>query len=54
MAGMAGAAAGAYAGMVYRRTLPAWTGTPDLPWVLAEDAVAATLAVAAVAASSGG
>jgi uncharacterized membrane protein len=53
-AGMAGAAAGAYAGTVYRRTLPARTGTPDLPWALAEDAVAATVAIAAVAASKRG
>ena len=47
-AGVAGAAAGAYAGAAYRKALPARTHTPDLPWALAEDAVAVTLATATV------
>jgi uncharacterized membrane protein len=47
-AGVLGAGAGSYAGAAYRRTLAEKTGTPDLPWALVEDAVAAGLAAAAV------
>jgi uncharacterized membrane protein len=46
--GLAGAAAGAYAGAYYRKLLPARTRTPDLPWALGEDAVAAGLAATAI------
>lgn len=46
--GMAGAAAGSYAGAAYRKAAVARTHTPDLPWALVEDAVAAGLAGAAV------
>ena len=46
--GAAGAAAGSYAGAAYRTALPARTRTPDLPWALGEDAVAASLAGTAV------
>jgi uncharacterized membrane protein len=46
--GAAGAAAGSYAGAAYRKALPARTHTPDLPWALTEDAVAAGLAATAV------
>ena len=46
--GVAGAAAGSYAGAAYRKALPARTHTPDLPWAVAEDAVAAGLAATAV------
>jgi uncharacterized membrane protein len=46
--GLAGAAAGSYAGAAYRKVLPARTHTPDLPWALTEDAVAAGLAATAV------
>jgi uncharacterized membrane protein len=46
--GLAGAAAGAYAGAYYRKLLPARTHTPDLPWAVGEDAVAAGLAATAV------
>jgi uncharacterized membrane protein len=46
--GMAGAAAGTYAGAAYRKAAVARTSTPDLPWALVEDAVAATLAATAV------
>lgn len=46
--GAAGAAAGSYAGAAFRTTMPARTHTPDLPWALAEDAVAAGLAATAV------
>jgi uncharacterized membrane protein len=46
--GLAGAAAGSYAGAYYRKILPARTHTPDLPWALGEDAVAAGLAATAV------
>jgi uncharacterized membrane protein len=46
--GAAGAAAGTYAGAYYRRLLPARTHTPDLPWAVGEDAVAAGLAATAV------
>ena len=45
--GVAGAAAGTYAGAYYR-TLPARTHTPDLPWAVGEDAVAAGLAATAI------
>jgi uncharacterized membrane protein len=45
--GVAGAAAGAYAGAYYRKLAPR-THTPDLPWALGEDAVAAGLAATAV------
>ena len=45
--GMAGAAAGSYAGAAYRSALPARTGTGDLPWALGEDAVAVGLVAAA-------
>src|SRR5829696_4713730 len=48
LAGVLAAAAGAYAGAAYRKALPARTHTPDLPWALAEDAVAVTLATATV------
>lgn len=47
-AGMAGAAAGTYAGAAFRKAAVARTATPDLPWALVEDAVAATLAATAV------
>ena len=46
--GLAGAAAGTYAGAYYRRLLPARTHTPDLPWAMGEDVVAAGLAATAV------
>ena len=46
--GLAGAAAGTYAGAYYRKLLPARTHTPDLPWALGEDAVAAALAATAI------
>jgi uncharacterized membrane protein len=46
--GVAGAAAGSYAGAAYRKALPARTHTPDLPWAVVEDAVAAGLAATAV------
>jgi uncharacterized membrane protein len=46
--GVAGAAAGAFAGAYYRKLLPARTHTPDLPWALGEDAVAAGLAATVV------
>jgi uncharacterized membrane protein len=46
--GVAGAAVGSYAGAAYRKALPARTHTPDLPWALGEDAVAAGLAATAV------
>jgi len=45
--GMAGAAAGAYAGAAYRRAA-AQRSLPDLPFAVAEDAVAAGLAATAV------
>jgi uncharacterized membrane protein len=45
--GAAGAAAGSYAGAYYRKLAPR-THTPDLPWALGEDAVAAGLAATAV------
>jgi uncharacterized membrane protein len=45
--GVAGAAAGSYAGAYYRKLAPR-THTPDLPWALGEDAVAAGLAATAV------
>ena len=46
--GLAGAAAGTYAGAYYRKVLPARTHTPDLPWAVGEDAVAAGLAATAI------
>jgi len=46
--GAAGAAAGAYAGAYYRKVVPARTHSPDLPWAVGEDAVAAGLAAVAV------
>jgi uncharacterized membrane protein len=46
--GVAGAAAGTFAGAYYRKLLPARTHTPDLPWAVGEDAVAAGLAAMAV------
>jgi uncharacterized membrane protein len=46
--GVAGAAAGTYAGAYYRKLLPARTHTPDLPWAVGEDAVAAGLAAVAI------
>jgi uncharacterized membrane protein len=46
--GVAGAAAGAYAGAYYRKLLPARTHTPDLPWAVGEDVVAARLAATAI------
>jgi uncharacterized membrane protein len=46
--GLAGAAVGTYAGAYYRKILPARTHTPDLPWAVGEDAVAAGLAATAV------
>jgi uncharacterized membrane protein len=46
--GLVGAAAGTYAGAYYRRILPARTHTPDLPWALGEDVVAAGLAATAI------
>jgi uncharacterized membrane protein len=46
--GLAGAAAGTYAGAYYRKLLPARTHTPDLPWAVGEDAVAAALAATAI------
>jgi uncharacterized membrane protein len=46
--GLAGAAAGTYAGAYYRRILPAATDTADLPWAVGEDVVAAALAATAV------
>ncbi len=52
-AGVAGAAAGTYAGAAYRKAAVDRTHTPDLPWALAEDAVAATLAAGAVRAGTG-
>jgi|SRR6266516_1131803 len=45
-AGAVGAAGAAWAGAKARTTLPERTGTPDLPWALAEDAAAVGLAVA--------
>jgi uncharacterized membrane protein len=45
---VAGAAAGTFAGAYYRKLLPARTHTPDLPWALGEDAVAAGLAATVV------
>jgi len=46
--GLAGAAAGTYAGAYYRKLLPARTRTPDLLWAVGEDAVAAGLAATAI------
>jgi uncharacterized membrane protein len=46
--GLAGSAAGTYAGAYYRRVLPAATDSPDLPWAVGEDVVAAGLAATAV------
>jgi uncharacterized membrane protein len=46
--GAAGAIAGSYAGAYYRKLAPARTHTPDLPWALGEDAVAAGLAATVV------
>jgi uncharacterized membrane protein len=46
--GVAGAAAGSYGGATYRKVLPARTHSPDLPWALSEDAIAAGLAATAV------
>ena len=46
--GVAGAAAGTYAGAYYRKLLPARTHTPDLPWAVGEDVVAAGLAATAI------
>jgi len=46
--GLAGAAIGTYAGAYYRKILPARTHTPDLPWAVGEDAVAAGLAATVV------
>ena len=46
--GAAGAVAGSFAGAYYRKLAPARTHTPDLPWALGEDAVAAGLAATAV------
>jgi uncharacterized membrane protein len=46
--GVAGAAVGTYAGAYYRKLLPARTHTPDLPWAVGEDVVAAGLAVTAI------
>jgi uncharacterized membrane protein len=46
--GAVGAAAGSYAGATYRKVLPARTHSPDLPWALGEDAIAAGLAATAV------
>jgi uncharacterized membrane protein len=46
--GAAGALAGSYAGAYYRSIAPARTHTPDLPWAVGEDAVAAGLAATAV------
>ena len=46
--GVAGAAAGTFAGAYYRTLLPARTHTPDLPWALGEDAAAAGLAATAI------
>jgi uncharacterized membrane protein len=46
--GLAGSAAGTYAGAAYRKAAVARTHTPDLPWALVEDAAAATLAATAV------
>jgi len=46
--GLAGAAIGTYAGAYYRKILPARTRTPDLPWAVGEDAVAAGLAATVV------
>ena len=45
-AGMVGAGAASWAGATARQTLPARTGTSDLPWALAEDATAVALAAA--------
>jgi len=41
-----GAGAASWAGATARQTLPARTGTSDLPWALAEDATAVALAAA--------
>src|SRR5215207_8506332 len=46
--GVAGAAAGTYAGAAYRKAAADRTSLPDLPFGLAEDAVAAGLAGTAV------
>lgn len=46
--GAVGAAAGSYGGAAYRKAMPARTNTPDLPWAVVEDAVAAGLAATAV------
>ena len=46
--GLAGAAAGSYAGAAYRKALPARTNSPDLPWAVGEDVAAAALAATAV------
>jgi uncharacterized membrane protein len=45
-AGALGAAGASWAGATARTTPPERTGTPDLPWALAEDAAAVGLAVA--------
>jgi uncharacterized membrane protein len=45
-AGVLGAAGASWAGATARTTLPKRTGTPDLPWALAEDAAALGLALA--------
>lgn len=45
--GAAGAYAGSVAGARFRSALPARTGTPDLPWAVAEDAAAVSLAALA-------
>jgi uncharacterized membrane protein len=46
--GLAGSAAGTYAGAAYRKAAVGRTHTPDLPWALLEDAAAAALAATAV------
>jgi uncharacterized membrane protein len=46
--GAAGALAGSYAGAYYRAFAPARTHTPDLPWAVGEDAIAAGLAATAI------
>jgi uncharacterized membrane protein len=48
LAGVAGALAGAFLGSRARAVLPDSTGTPDLPWALAEDASTAALAGTAI------
>jgi uncharacterized membrane protein len=45
-AGVLGAASASWVGATARTALPGRTGTPDLPWALAEDAAALGLAVA--------